>query len=342
MQPSDEAPLRKVYLYGHLALQIGKCLELAFRTPADCVRLIELNWPGFAKRFKSGLFHLTVEREGGERELDAEHLSIGFTGEALHIMPRAIGKGKGKSILTALVGGLVIGAAFFFSGGTLGVALPGLLGATGATYGTIATFGLGLVMSGVGSLLSPTMKTPKADGGLKSAIFNGPVNIAEQGGPVPLVFGKMMIGSTVISASLDVENDPTENDQRALSPALHFNESNGQTGGRLNMSDLIENTQGAVLTRLNGVATNATGTMTILNEFAIDYSRAGVSYTPGGATGGDTRYPPRIYHIRIRWSGSANRSIRIPFEVTQGGRVYSGNIEVTTQNFADDWTSGDR
>ena len=334
MQPSDEAPLREVFLYGHLALDIGKRLELAFRTPADAIRLIELNWPGFAQRFKSGLFHLSITRDGAERELDLEHVTLGFTGDALHIMPRAVGRGKGKAILTALIGGLVIGAAFFFSGGTLGAALPGFLGATGATFGTVANFGMGLVLNGIGSLLTPTPKTDYQEEGKKSFIFNGPINTSDQGGPVPLVFGRMMIGSIVASASLDVENDATENDQKALSPALNFNRPGSTAGGKLDMGDLVEITEGAVLTKVGTTTIGASGSMT-QGAFVIQYSKAGQTYNPGGVEGGDSRYDPKKYNIWIRWTGTSSTAMNLPFEVTHEGKVYAGVIKVTARDTYD-------
>lgn len=197
--------LRTVHLYGHLAEGIGRKLDLCFSSPAEALRLIEVNFPGFLARFKEGLYHVSVVRNGREVDLEGDRLTLGFTGEALHIMPRAVGAKKGKGLLTALLGGLLIGAAFFLSGGALATALPGIFGITGATYGTLATMGVGLILQGIGILLTPTPKTDYQEDEKRSYIFNGPINVNEQGGVLPVIFGKMMVGTTVLSASLDVE-----------------------------------------------------------------------------------------------------------------------------------------
>jgi predicted phage tail protein len=74
-------------------------------------------------------------------------------------------------------------------------------------------FGLGLAMfaSGILQMLSPTPEIPDYSGREKpdsrpSYLFDGPVNTTEQGGPIPLIYGEVLVGSTIISTSLDVED----------------------------------------------------------------------------------------------------------------------------------------
>ena len=61
--------------------------------------------------------------------------------------------------------------------------------------------GTGLVLGGVAQLLT---KMPKAEGfkdsdDLKSSSFSNLANMTAQGAPVPLIYGKMMVGSKVLS-----------------------------------------------------------------------------------------------------------------------------------------------
>lgn len=224
MLAQPDNTLRKVHLYGHLAEGIGDCIELAVRTPVEAVRLLELNFPGFAARFKHGRYHVCAG-EAAERDLDAARLDVGFSGD-LHLMPRPFGRSRGKGLLTAVLGGLIIGAAFFLSGGALATALPGIFGATGATFGTLATMGTGLVLSGIGTMLTPT---PETDYGEKqrSFVFNGPVNVTDQGGAMPVVFGKMMVGTIVLSASIDSmvhmdDTAPPSPGYTVASPTIHI------------------------------------------------------------------------------------------------------------------------
>jgi len=82
---------------------------------------------------------------------------------------------------------------------------------TGAAA-TIATgIGASLIISGVSQLLTPT---PKYDTGSdeeqkQSYVFSGPVNTSAQGQAVPLGYGRMIIGSAVISMGLTVQELPT-------------------------------------------------------------------------------------------------------------------------------------
>jgi hypothetical protein len=79
--------------------------------------------------------------------------------------------------------------------------------------------GLGLLAAGVTSLLSkPPPLVPfnaqQADpinssagevGGPSSYLFNGPVNTVGEGGPVPVGYGTLLIGSNNVYASYDVQ-----------------------------------------------------------------------------------------------------------------------------------------
>ena len=69
-------------------------------------------------------------------------------------------------------------------------------------------FGVSLALSGVSALLTPTPHVPDlaaTQQDKNSFFFNGPVNVIQQGGPVRVVYGRMRVGSTVISSGLNVE-----------------------------------------------------------------------------------------------------------------------------------------
>lgn len=335
MTQSPDPALRTVFLYGHLAHGIGRKIELAFNAPVDALRLLELNFPGFIQRFKRGSYHVSVRRSGRETDLDEEHLSLGFTGEELHIMPRATGRGKGKSILTAIVGGLIIGAAFFFLDGTLTTALPGIFGAVGGTYGTIATLGMGLVLQGIGGLLSPTPSTDYSEDQKKSYIFNGPVNVTDQGGVVPLVFGKMMCGSIVLSASLDVENDPGTGggSQSALTPHLHFTQPGQTTSNSVGLHDLVKIPEGGTLTHLNGNAVSGEGTVSLGNNLGMRYNTAGEFPANYYDLPLHLRRVVKPRHVFFTWTAAGDRATRtmevVTFRVLWGGQNYDGQIRIT-------------
>ncbi|MDT4790510.1 hypothetical protein FQZ97_229320 [compost metagenome] len=89
----------------------------------------------------------------------------------------------------------------------------GLIVAGVFTGGTSSSLGIALIAGGagvaVGGIISMTMKMPKADIGANesadnkpSFLFNGPTNTSSQGGAVPRGYGRVRVGSIVVSAAL--------------------------------------------------------------------------------------------------------------------------------------------
>tara|TARA_A100001201_G_scaffold141698_1_gene137782 strand:+ start:576 stop:1928 length:1353 start_codon:yes stop_codon:yes gene_type:complete len=142
----------------------------------------------------------------------AAPLSAGFLGAGLGI-------GATAAPLAAAGGGFIAG-----TGGILTASMSIALG----------TIGTGLVLQGVANLLSPQPEIPslndqnktapgqntnatgpqgvsRATSGQQSYAFSGPANTVGVGATVPLVYGKLLIGSHLISSRVEVssESDPT-------------------------------------------------------------------------------------------------------------------------------------
>jgi len=106
------------------------------------------------------------------------------------------------------VGRIILGAALIFfapmaAGWVFGnTAMVGL--ATG-----IATFapqiGMALILGGVSQLLfsPPQAQSVERPENKPSFAFDGPVNTMQQGNPVPICYGELIVGSQVISAGFD-------------------------------------------------------------------------------------------------------------------------------------------
>lgn len=113
--------------------------------------------------------------------------------------------GKGKGIFGIIFGGLLaftgiglifLAPTFAFLG--LGLVTAGLaIGATGF---------LGL-MSSPPPFVAPEFQRPDVssprdpNGGGRSYLFNGPANTAGEGGPVPIGYGRLAVGSKTVSAT---------------------------------------------------------------------------------------------------------------------------------------------
>lgn len=71
--------------------------------------------------------------------------------------------------------------------------------------------GIGLLAVGIIGLLSKPpefedFRAIEASGGKASYLFNGPQNTTREGGPVPVGYGRLLVGSQVISASYELIN----------------------------------------------------------------------------------------------------------------------------------------
>jgi len=78
-----------------------------------------------------------------------------------------------------------------------GIAFSGFF-AKAAVY-----IGAGLVLGGVSQLLTPVPKAPPEAQKLQSFSFSGIAQTTQQGGAIPIVYGKCFVGSAVLSAGLD-------------------------------------------------------------------------------------------------------------------------------------------
>lgn len=82
------------------------------------------------------------------------------------------------------------------------------------SYGSMIAVGNNLILAGAGMILSALL-TPKAQAVRaapdenNSFLFNSPTNVVEQGGAVPLAYGRSLIGSVVLTVGIDTEQIQT-------------------------------------------------------------------------------------------------------------------------------------
>lgn len=82
------------------------------------------------------------------------------------------------------------------------------------TGGATIAMGVSMVLGGVMQMLSPVPKTPSQQEqatteNKPSYIFNGAFNSTQQGLPVPVVYGTMLVGSSVVAIGTWAEALPT-------------------------------------------------------------------------------------------------------------------------------------
>jgi predicted phage tail protein len=175
----------------------------------------------FGHKFKTtileGSWHITEGKRNSEELASSDNfifpemLQFPIKSTELHVFPAIVGsggKGIGQIILgvVLIIGAIVLSIVAPPAGGTL-------WGFTATEFGTTsATLALAGIMSIAGGVMNMLTKNPSTAYGSSittdqklSFIFNGTVNNTEQGVPIPLIYGRHLTGSTIISAGIDVE-----------------------------------------------------------------------------------------------------------------------------------------
>ncbi|NIJ84481.1 putative phage tail protein [Xanthomonas arboricola] len=190
--------VRVVRLYGVLRAKFGKEFRLAVASPAEAIRALSVQLPGF-QAFLMGAkdLGLTFAVFNGQRNLSKEQLHDPPGADAIRIAPVLQGSKRG-GVLQTILGAVLVVVGVVLSANGLGVIGVPLTNA-----------GIAMVIGGVVQMLSPTQKglgTQDSPDNRPSYAFNGPVNVQAQGNPVPLAYGRCWIGSAVISGGIFAED----------------------------------------------------------------------------------------------------------------------------------------
>ena len=204
--------LRKVRLYGQLAEFVGrKVIEADLSSAAEAVRMLIANFPQLDRHMADQHYRVLVG--DGALTLDDLHNPVGR--EEIKIVPVIVGAGGNTGFILAGVALIALSAVSFGAGtafaGSFGVTGIGAAAGAATATGSIALLKLGaaLTLYGVAGLLSPAPEIPQGPDTVqdprKSFSFSGVQNTSRGGTPVPIVYGKTLTGSVVISAGIDTE-----------------------------------------------------------------------------------------------------------------------------------------
>jgi len=198
--------LRKIKLYGKLAKFVGhRVLEAEVKNAAEAVRFLLANWPQLERHMADQYYKISA----GNWDITKEELHYPTGQSDISIVPviGGAGKGSGKIILgVALVAGAImlgpVGATYLGGTVTAGGGSAAVIGAAGASI--MASVGTSLVLYGVAEALTPIPTVPEeTQDPINSFSFGGIQNTSRAGVPVPVVYGKMLTGSIVVSAAVD-------------------------------------------------------------------------------------------------------------------------------------------
>lgn len=174
--------LRTIHLYGTLAKETGVD-EITFDADNVALVLSGLNHkiPEFRKAASKHRF-LNVIGTSDDSVVEAVntsdiHYPLGDSTD-IHVLPTLDGADPGTAVVAALA----------------------LSGATAVIVSVAVDLALALTVSLIAEAIAPKPSLSKGVND-RSFIFSGPVNSVNQGGPVPIIYGTALVGSTVIASN---------------------------------------------------------------------------------------------------------------------------------------------
>ena len=206
--------VRRINLEGELGEKFGKVWNLNVSSPAEAIRAIDVQRKGFRKHFldthNAGMGYDIIIGDQGIKQVE----EIGFPApirDDFTFIPIPAGSKQERSGSFYFIVGAILFAA---SGGFTGLQNLAAFGGKATTFATameggsyfFAMAGAALMAGGVSMMLAPSI-TEDDTNEEQSYLFDGPVNTAKQGVPVPVLYGRMIVGGATVSAS--VSSDAT-------------------------------------------------------------------------------------------------------------------------------------
>jgi predicted phage tail protein len=225
--------MTNITLHGEIAEQVGReNWKIKVNSIKEALRAIQVLSKGKLLKYLIGAAEKSVEYkvivnkreimnpenislEKPESILNSELVMINEKLETLDIVPIIRGAGGGgnsttKGVLALVLGVILIATGIGAAGGVTFLGMAGVKGGLGATMlsGALIGAGVGLAVTGITLLM---MSPPKfddfrkiqEDGSKPNYLFDGPSNILGEGGPVPIGYGKMKIGSQTVEVSVN-------------------------------------------------------------------------------------------------------------------------------------------
>ena len=193
--------MTQVTLHGILAKEFKKTFSLSIKRPKEVFDAISCAHSNFRNRIvelaNQGIhFALLVD---GKKMVTMEELSAVSSNQQIDIVPLVCGAGKAGAIIAIIAIGVLTAGAGFAIG-------AGMLAGSAALGTTLVNIGVGVALMGLQMALAPKPKMERPSSDVNSAkqsfLFSSKANIAEQGIPVPVGYGRLRVGSAVIQSTI--------------------------------------------------------------------------------------------------------------------------------------------
>jgi len=194
--------MQRVKLVGEIA-KFGSSWETNCRDIRDIFKLIDCQTPGFRQHLISAAdAGIGYEIKRGEDYLQSdEELLLSLNKEDIIITEVPAGAKGGVGKIFAAIAIVVLVAA---TGGFAGAGIFGTgAGTAAAGLSTLGQFAIGLAtnlaLTGIAEIMAPG---PESDSQQEEGyLFDGPTNNVQQGLPVPVCYGELLVGGAPISLS---------------------------------------------------------------------------------------------------------------------------------------------
>lgn len=187
----------EVKLLGELGRRFGRKFRFAAESPREVMSALCHQLAGF-KEYMTEAHERGVSFRLVDDDSDGmEYENVLMPCRRLIVAPIVSGAGTTGRIL---LGVALVALAFvsFGAGAFAGFAA----GQFALGSGVLFNLGLGIVLTGVASLLTPTVKDPTSDTARKeSFLFDRAAELTTQGQPVPVLYGRFLAASPLIISS---------------------------------------------------------------------------------------------------------------------------------------------
>ena len=204
-----------VRFYGSLK-QFGSDFRLDCQTTAEVIHALTSQIPKLRQFIQQGLFTVRVGRDYFDNRYLEKGLSQKLKDDAtVHFTPTLKGSKRGGLF------GVITGVALIAGALALGPLGFSVIGANAAWMG--GGLGASLLLGGVAQMLTkmPDMKLGSEKEKKQSTSFTNLSNMAAQGRIVPLAYGRIRVGSLIISQgieTMDIERQPPEDKKGKILP----------------------------------------------------------------------------------------------------------------------------
>ena len=197
MVQAQSRQLTNIYLGGVLGKRFGEKWTLSVSSVGEAIHAIDVNTRGALVRYltdKKDKYY-KVALQSKDQLLGEDELRNPVGTRDIYIWPTIRGRNSGW--VKIVIGAILIAAAIATNTEWFALNFPATFNVVAGTVSTIAaSIGTSLVLGGISQLLAPHQNQ---NGQLNSNNFQGTVAAGQQGGSVPVVYGKALVAPIPIS-----------------------------------------------------------------------------------------------------------------------------------------------